>query len=94
MSTRPLDQVDSIDDILDSVTYQRGALLYHALRLEIGDEAFFATLREFIERNLHATAEIEDLQAIAEEITGDDLSQFFTSWVTETTVPQLPPTDG
>jgi hypothetical protein len=47
-------------------------------------------LREFIQRNLHATAEIEDLQAIAEELTGDDLSQFFTSWVTETTVPQLP----
>ena len=93
-ATRPLDQIDSIDDILDSATYQRGALLYHALRLEIGDDAFFITLREFIQRNLHATAEIENLQAIAEDTTGDDLSQFFTSWVTETTVPQLPPTDG
>jgi len=93
-TTRPLDQVDSIDDILDNVTYQRGALLYHALRLEIGDEPFFTTINEFIQRNLHATAEIEDLQAIAEELTGDDLSQFFTSWVTESTVPQLPPTSG
>jgi hypothetical protein len=93
-TTRPLDQIDSIDDILDSATYQRGALLYHALRLEIGDEAFFATIKEFIQRNLHATAEIEDLQTIAEEISGDDLSQFFTSWVSETTVPQLPPTSG
>ncbi len=92
--TRPLDQVDSIDDILDYVTYLRGALLYHALRLEIGDEPFFTTLREFIQRNLHGTAEIEDLQAVAEEISGDDLSQFFTSWVSETTVPQLPPTSG
>jgi len=92
--TRPLDQVDSIDDLLDNVTYQRGALLYHALRLEIGDEPFFAALNEFIQRNLHATAEIEDLQAIAEELTGDDLSQFFTSWVTESAVPQLPPTSG
>ena len=51
-------------------------------------------LNEFIQRNLHATAEIEDLQAIAEELTGDDLSQFFTSWVTESAVPQLPPTSG
>ena len=77
-----------------SVKCSGGALLYDALRLEIGDEPFFATLREFIQRNLHATAEIEDLQAIAEELTADDLSQFFTSWVTETTVPQLPATDG
>ena len=93
-TTRPLDQIDSIDHILDSVTYQRGALLYHALRLEIGDEPFFTTIKEFIQRNLHSTAEIEDLQAIAEEITGDDLSKFFTSWVTGSTVPQLPQTDG
>ena len=93
-TTRPLDQVDSIDDILDGATYQRGALLYHALRLEIGDEAFFTTIKEFIQRNLHGTAEVEDLQAVAEEISGDDLSEFFTSWVSETTVPQLPPTSG
>ena len=92
--TRPLDLVDSVDDLLDNATYLRGALLYHALRLEIGDEAFFITLREFIQRNLHATAEVEDLQAIAEETSGEDLSQFFASWVTETVVPELPPTDG
>jgi aminopeptidase N len=92
--TRPLDQLDSIDDILDNATYQRGALLYHALRLEIGDEPFFTTIKEFIQRNLHATAEIEDLQAVAEEISGQDLSPFFTSWVSETAVPQLPPASG
>lgn len=92
--TRPLDRVDSIDDLLDNATYRRGALLYHALRLEIGDEAFFITLREFIQRHLHATAEVEDLQAIAEEISGEDLSRFFANWVTESAVPDLPPTDG
>lgn len=92
--TRPLDRVDSIEDLLDNATYRRGALLYHALRLEIGDEAFFMTLREFIQRNLHATAEVEDLQAIAEETSGEDLSRFFAAWVTETVVPDLPRTDG
>ncbi len=88
--TRPLDQVDSIDDLLDNATYQRGALLYHALRLEIGDEAFFTTLREFIQRNLHGTAEVEDLRAVAEEISGQDLAEFFTAWVTQPLVPDLP----
>jgi hypothetical protein len=42
--TRTLDGVDSIDDIYDDVTYERAALFYHALRLEIGDAAFFITL--------------------------------------------------
>ncbi|MCL1601841.1 MAG: hypothetical protein M3112_09970 [Actinomycetia bacterium] len=92
--TRPLDRVDSVDDLLDAVTYQRGALLYHALRLEIGEDAFFDTLREFIQRNLHGTAEIEDLQAVAEELSGQDLTAFFTGWVSESAVPELPPIDG
>jgi aminopeptidase N len=93
-TTRPLDEVDSIDDLLDAVTYNRGALLYHALRLEIGDEAFFATLWEFIQSNLHGTAEIDDLQAVAEEMADADLGQFFTSWVSEAVVPDLPPAAG
>ena len=88
--TRPLDQVDSVDDLLDAATYQRGALLYQALRLEIGDEAFFNTLRAFIERNLHESVEIETLQAIAEEMSGMDLDAFFTAWVSDTVVPELP----
>jgi hypothetical protein len=93
-TTRPLDEVDSIDDLLDAVTYNRGALLYHALRLEIGDEAFFATLWEFIQSNLHGTAEIDDLQAVAEEMADADLGQFLTSWVSEAVVPDLPPAAG
>ncbi len=88
--TRPLDQVDSVDDILDGATYQRGALLYQALRLEIGDEAFFATLLEFIQGNLHESVEIETLQATAEEISGMDLDAFFTAWVSDSVVPDLP----
>jgi aminopeptidase N len=87
--TRTLDGVDSIDDLLDAATYDRAALLYHALRLQIGDDAFFITLREFIQRNLHDTALVEDLQAVAEEIAEQDLDQFFAAWVTETEVPEL-----
>jgi len=92
--TRALDQVDSIDDLLDAATYQRGALLYQALRLEIGEEPFFDTLREFIQANLYGTVEIETLQTVAEEMSGMDLDAFFTAWVSETTVPELPPVDG
>jgi predicted small secreted protein len=90
--TRTLDGVDSIDDLLDGVTYQRAELFYHALRLEIGDDAFFITLREFIQRNLHSTVGVEDLQAVAEEVSELDLDQFFTAWVSEPEVPELPET--
>ena len=65
-------------------------------RPEVGDRrrGVLMTLREFIQRNLHATAEVEDLQAIAEETSGENLGRFFAAWVTETVVPDLPRTDG
>ena len=75
------------------MTYDRGALLYHALRLEIGDEAFFTTLRQFIQRNIHGLVEVRDLRAVAEEISRRDLEEFFTAWITQPTVPDLPPTN-
>ena len=34
------------DDMFDDRVYKRGALLVHALRLTLGDEAFFAALNE------------------------------------------------
>jgi aminopeptidase N len=92
--TRTLDGVDSTDDVYDETTYDRAALFYHALRLEIGDDAFFVTLREFIQRNLHGTVVVEDLQAIAEEVAEQDLDQFFNAWVREPEVPVLPTSAG
>jgi len=92
--TRPLDEVDSVADLLDAATYQRGALLYHALRLEIGEQPFFDTLRAFIQRNLYESVEIDTLQAIAEEMSGTDLDGFFTAWVSDRVVPDLPSADS
>ena len=88
--TRTLDGVDSINDVYDDTTYNRAALFYHALRLEIGDDAFLVTLREFIQRNLHSTVVVDDLQAVAEEVSEQDLDQFFNAWVSEPEVPELP----
>ncbi|MDJ0768104.1 MAG: M1 family aminopeptidase [Ilumatobacter sp.] len=91
-ATRPLDGIESIDELFDEVAYDRAALFYHALRLEVGDDAFFTTVREFIQRNLHSAVTVDDLQAVAEEISGQDLDQFFTAWISATEVPELPDT--
>lgn len=88
--TRTLDSAASFADSTDFETFDRAALLYHALRLEIGDDAFFVTVREFIQRNLHTSVSWDDLQAVAEEISEQDLDEFFTAWVSEPEVPELP----
>jgi aminopeptidase N len=46
--------------------YQRGALAVHALRVEVGDDAFFAILRGWTARYRNGNATVEDFAALAE----------------------------
>jgi aminopeptidase N len=61
--------------------YDRGAATLHALRLEVGDEAFFAAAQQWLTRFDDATGTTEDFQAIYEEVSGQDLGAFFDVWV-------------
>jgi aminopeptidase N len=79
------------DEMFDDRVYKRGALLLHALRLTIGDEAFVRLLREWVARHQHANASTEDLVELANEIAGEDLSGLFAAWLHEKRLPELPP---
>jgi aminopeptidase N len=61
--------------------YDRGAATLHALRVKIGDEAFFAAAQEWLERYNDSTGTTEDFEAIYEEVSGQDLSAFFDVWL-------------
>jgi len=78
------------DDMFDDRVYKRGALLLHAVRLSIGDERFFAVLREWVVRHRHASASTDDLRALVKEVGGEDLSPLFESWLYQTVLPPLP----
>jgi aminopeptidase N len=61
--------------------YDRGAATLHALRVEIGDDAFFELAHAWVERYGGGTASTEDFAALAEEMSGIDLETFFDAWV-------------
>ncbi|HEX6255543.1 MAG TPA: M1 family metallopeptidase [Euzebyales bacterium] len=67
--------------------YDRGAATLHALRTKIGDEAFFAGARLWLERYDDGTATTEDFGAVYEEASGQDLSEFFDIWLRQPTKP-------
>jgi aminopeptidase N len=71
---------------LDGI-YDRGAATLHALRQKVGDAAFFAGSREWLERHDDATGTTEDFQAIFEDASGQDLGTFFDVWVRTPTKP-------
>ncbi|GAB4415177.1 MAG: hypothetical protein Kow00106_10550 [Anaerolineae bacterium] len=78
------------DDLFNSGVYWRGALTLHALRLRVGDEAFFAILRTYYERFQYGNATIADFVAVAEEIAGESLSDLFDAWLYDPALPDLP----
>lgn len=70
--------------------YDGAALVLHALRLTIGDEAFFAVLRQWFERYNGQSVTTDQFEALAAEVSKTDLSGFFAAWVHSTIVPPLP----
>jgi aminopeptidase N len=69
------------NDLFNGSVYQRGALVLVALRDEIGDNAFFATLRTYAERYANGNATTEGFIAAAEETSGHDLTDLFATWL-------------
>ena len=61
--------------------YDRGAGTLHALRLEVGDEAFFEATQLWLERYDDSAGTAEDFQAVFEEVSGEDLDDFFQTWL-------------
>jgi aminopeptidase N len=61
--------------------YDRGAGTLHALRGKIGDDAFYAGARLWLERYNDATGTTEDFIALYEEVSGQDLTEFFDIWL-------------
>jgi len=50
------------------------------LRKYVGDDAFFASLKLYLEKNKFKTAEAHELRLAFEEVTGEDLNWFFNEW--------------
>ena len=77
-------------DMFDDRVYQRGALTVHALRRTLGDDLFFALLKEWTRRFRYGTATTDDFRALAAEMSGRELTGFFDEWLCAPAVPAMP----
>ncbi|ONM50385.1 M1 family metallopeptidase [Nocardia donostiensis] len=67
--------------------YYRGPLFLHALRKQLGDDVFFAALREFVTANAYGNASMPQLRTFIQSKTTEDLTGFFDAWLNRTTPP-------
>jgi len=78
------------DHLFDKLVYDRGALTLHALRLKVGDNAFFSILRNYYERYRNGNATTADFVSVAEEESGQDLGGLFQAWLYSFPLPDIP----
>lgn len=61
--------------------YSKGASVLHMLRRTLGDELFWACLRDYVTSNAWKCVESDDLRKTIESLSGRNFEQFFEQWV-------------
>jgi aminopeptidase N len=69
------------DTMFQRAVYRRGAMTLQALRDKIGDDAFFRVLRTWTAQHFQGNATTAQFIALSEQISGQDLSNFFQVWL-------------
>jgi len=69
------------EDLFNAATYDRGAAALHALRVTIGEDAFSDLLYRWTTENEDGNVTTADFVALAEEVSGQQLDDFFTEWI-------------
>ncbi len=82
--------VHSMEQIYSSGVYARGALAIHALRMKVGDTTFFNILRTYFTRYKNSHANSIDFEAIATEVSKENLDDFFKAWLEDKMIPDIP----
>jgi aminopeptidase N len=74
-------ETENLNDLLNPNNYEKGAWVLHMLRGVVGDQAFFAGIRDYYAAHRNSTATTEDLRAALEKSSGMNLQDFFARWV-------------
>jgi aminopeptidase N len=73
----------------DGNAYGKGGLVLYMLRHELGDDAFYAGLKHYLEVNRGKNVVTADLAKAIEEATHTNVDQFFDQWVYGAGAPKL-----
>ncbi|WP_428963588.1 M1 family metallopeptidase [Micromonospora fluostatini] len=77
-------------NLFSTSVYQRGGMTVHALRLAVGDEAFFRILKAWPAQKRDANGTTADFVALAEKTSGKQLDALFDAWLYGTDKPPTP----
>lgn len=79
----------SPSDIFDRHLYEKGGRVLHMLRRYVGDEVWWKSIQNYVNRHHGKTVETVDLQRAFEDVSGYSLSWFFDQWIYKPGHPEI-----
>ncbi len=77
------------DSASQAIGYGKGAMVFHMLRQELGDDVFWGTLRDIFKERLFLKTSWKDFQEVFERHCQCSLRRFFQQWLHEKGAPLL-----
>ncbi|MFC0007039.1 M1 family metallopeptidase [Micromonospora siamensis] len=77
-------------ELFGESVYERGAMTVHALRLTVGDAAFFKIMKTWAAEKKDGNATTAEFVALAEKVSGKQLDKLFDAWLYGKKRPPLP----
>ncbi len=65
----------------EAIGYGKSLMMFHMLRLKVGDENFTRAFQSFNRNNKFKKASYKDIQDAFEDVIGEDLNWFFDQWI-------------
>ncbi len=84
---RTLGRLDPFSPQFQSMTLEKGAMVFHMLRWELGDEVFIKFLRGLLSQYTDKSVKSSNVQTVAEAQSKLELTPFFTQWLDGTGAP-------
>lgn len=76
-------------DMFDDRVYKRGALTLHALRVELGDAAFFELVRTWVAEHVHGLVDTDDFRRLVARY-GAAAERVLGEWLDNLPLPAIP----
>lgn len=80
---------NSLMDLLNPNSYQKGAWVLHMFHEKVGDESFQKVIRTYYNKFKYSNASSNDFIKIASEVTKEDQYNFFDQWLNRSGQPKL-----
>ncbi|MFI9639561.1 M1 family metallopeptidase [Micromonospora sp. NPDC051925] len=79
-----------VANLFSESVYERGGMTVHALRMTVGDDAFFRLVKTWAAEKRNGNATTAEFVSTAERVSGQQLDDFFAAWLHGTERPPPP----